>query len=340
MTDHPQNTREMYEEQERRYHTKQLKRTIRRRGTGIGFAVIGTTLCSLVLSLMFSALLRKAGMYDYFAAPDFGNLDPTVYYVQYGLLYLSAMVIPFAILALCFRLPLREIFYFEERLDRRVPPILLAGFGIAMAANLLVSYLVRALNIFGVDVDLTPMPFSSEPVDILLYGVILAVLPAFAEEFCYRGVVMGLLRPFGDGFAVIASASIFGAMHGNAVQIPFAFSVGLVLGFVTVKTGSMWPAMLLHFLNNGISFVQEVVQECANETVSGVFSYGSMLLAAVCGLIGMAWLLKKDPEFFVLQRRKSLLSEKEKFGWFICNIGMLGCLGYLAVEVVLQLKLL
>lgn len=64
-----------------------------------------------------------------------------------------------------------------------------------------------------------------------------------------RGLVLRLLQPYGKRFAIVLSALLFGLFHGNVVQIPFAFLVGLVLGYVTVEYSVVW-AMVLHIINN------------------------------------------------------------------------------------------
>ena len=74
-----------------------------------------------------------------------------------------------------------------------------------------------------------------------------AIVPAVFEEFAFRGVVLNKLRKFGDSYAIIMSAVLFGLMHGNLSQIPFAFILGLVIGFIAVKTNSIIPGILIHF---------------------------------------------------------------------------------------------
>lgn len=81
---------------------------------------------------------------------------------------------------------------------------------------------------------------------LLLYGAVLA--PVF-EEILFRGLILRMLQPAGKKFAIFASAYFFGVFHGNVVQTPFAFLVGLVLGYVTVEY-SLWWAIVLHLINN------------------------------------------------------------------------------------------
>lgn len=90
-------------------------------------------------------------------------------------------------------------------------------------------------------------------IELLLNVLYVAAIPALVEEFAFRGVTLGLLRPYGDSFAIITSSVLFALMHGNFIQIPFAFFVGLVLAYAVVRTGSMVPAILIHFINNAMS---------------------------------------------------------------------------------------
>ena len=58
------------------------------------------------------------------------------------------------------------------------------------------------------------------------------------------------LRKHGDRFAIVVSAVLFAALHGNMVQIPFAFIAGLALGYFAIITNSIWTSVAIHCLNN------------------------------------------------------------------------------------------
>lgn len=89
-------------------------------------------------------------------------------------------------------------------------------------------------------------------VSSFLYVVIVGPI---VEELVYRGGILMGLRRFGDRFAVITSAVIFGLMHGNIPQIIFAILAGLVLGYICVKTNTLRYAILVHILNNFIAIM-------------------------------------------------------------------------------------
>jgi membrane protease YdiL (CAAX protease family) len=58
--------------------------------------------------------------------------------------------------------------------------------------------------------------------------IYICFLGPIAEELLFRGIVLRTLRPWGKQAAILISALVFGLFHGNVVQIPFAFAVGVI----------------------------------------------------------------------------------------------------------------
>ncbi|MBQ7800726.1 MAG: CPBP family intramembrane metalloprotease [Oscillospiraceae bacterium] len=75
------------------------------------------------------------------------------------------------------------------------------------------------------------------------------ILAPIAEELLFRGLIQKSLAPYGKKFAIFCSAFTFGIFHGNLLQSPYAFLVGLVLGYVAGEYSIAW-AMVLHMINN------------------------------------------------------------------------------------------
>lgn len=76
-----------------------------------------------------------------------------------------------------------------------------------------------------------------------------AVFAPVGEELIYRGLVMPQFQRYGKVFAIVTSALLFGVMHANLFQMPFAFLTGLVLGYTAAEFSLRW-SILLHLLNN------------------------------------------------------------------------------------------
>ncbi len=70
------------------------------------------------------------------------------------------------------------------------------------------------------------------------------------EEWLFRGAILNRLRPYGDSFAIAASAILFALMHNSLPQLFLALGVGSVLGWLAVRTGNLRTGILLHMLVN------------------------------------------------------------------------------------------
>ncbi len=194
-------------------------------------------------------------------------------------------------------------------------PLVLIGIGFCAFANMATGIASSIFEGFGINYE---VDFGENPQGVL--GIILsilatAVVPALVEEFACRGILMGALRKFGDGFAVLTTAIMFGLMHGNFQQIPFAFMVGLILGYVAVKCNSIWPAVLIHFYNNLSSVIFDYVFDGMAVQLQNVIYTVYLVICLLVGLIGVL-LLSKNVEIFKFSTSDTEASEKQKYKWF------------------------
>lgn len=98
------------------------------------------------------------------------------------------------------------------------------------------------------------------PIQLLLQSAplwqalcVIAVLPAICEELAFRGFLLsGFRKSLGDWPAIVVSSLFFGVTHGMLQQSIFATLVGLVIGVIAVRTGSLLPAIAFHMTNNAL----------------------------------------------------------------------------------------
>jgi sodium transport system permease protein len=84
--------------------------------------------------------------------------------------------------------------------------------------------------------------------------LVMAIAPAIVEEFAFRGFILSGLQSLGSNAkAVVISSVLFGAAHSILQQSIVAFFVGLVLGYVAVRAGSLVPCIIYHAVHNGVS---------------------------------------------------------------------------------------
>ncbi len=97
--------------------------------------------------------------------------------------------------------------------------------------------------------------------------LLLAVLPAVCEEVAFRGYILtGLERGGSPTFAVAASALMFGMMHLILQQSLAASILGLILGLIALRSGSLFPGMLFHATNNALALT---LANVANQETPG-----------------------------------------------------------------------
>ncbi len=159
--------------------------------------------------------------------------------------------------------------------------------GFSLGAITLAAYLnYYIVNAFLDYSDFTQEYFWSVELDhtyqMVIYFAYSAIIPAFVEELLFRGTICRSLTVYGKGTAVVASAVLFALMHSNIEQLLYTFIAGLLLGWVYVETKSLAFPILLHFLNNGISALGDIIYEaCETSVYNAYISYSDMLIWTV-----------------------------------------------------------
>lgn len=117
-------------------------------------------------------------------------------------------------------------------------------------------------------------------------GIIAIVIMApIVEELLFRGAIEGYLlrkwkHPAG---AIVFSSLVFGLVHGNWVQAPFAFVIGLALGWMYYRTGSLLPGILMHFVNNSTAVLGFLITDNPEATMVSEYGPQGAVWMAVAG---------------------------------------------------------
>ncbi len=86
--------------------------------------------------------------------------------------------------------------------------------------------------------------------------LVIGLLAPLAEEIVFRGAILrDLLTKMKPWMAIAISALLFSLVHMNPVQMPFAFLIGILLGWMYWRTGSILPSMAYHWANNSIAYI-------------------------------------------------------------------------------------
>ena len=86
------------------------------------------------------------------------------------------------------------------------------------------------------------------------FGVlfVIAVLPAIFEEIFFRGILLKGLKGFGEVSAILICGALFSLYHKNPAQTAYQFVCGVAFALVAIRSGSILPTIVSHFLNNAL----------------------------------------------------------------------------------------
>lgn len=207
------------------------------------YSIIG-----LVLVAVF--LLSQGGMYLIYFLTDgnisslFGGLfteNDAYILLSGGIMYLFA--IPIGLLLLHF-LPSTQPQ--KERLGSQFFQWLLICFPIISAGSLIGNLLSFLLS-FGKASNPTD---SLSGISIGVQFVCVVVLAPIFEELLFRRAIIRHCVRYGEKTAILFSATAFALFHGNLYQFFYAFGIGLLFGYIYVRTGKVIYTVFLHAIIN------------------------------------------------------------------------------------------
>jgi hypothetical protein len=136
------------------------------------------------------------------------------------------------------------------------------GYIVTPIGALAVGFLFAAIiNLAGIHPEGTLKVFSDairklSPAGVVAAVLIIGVMPAFAEEFLFRGYTQTrLVQRWGRWVAISITALLFGIMHMDPLQGTFAVGFGFYIGYLAEKSGSIRPGMVCHAINNSAQVV-------------------------------------------------------------------------------------
>lgn len=242
--------------------------------------------------------------------------EPAAMQVMQILLSSLMFTVPFILLFKANNQRISDLVPLKKPLGNKTA-IFFIGLSVCAFANIANSFCGQLFESIGIDYN---VDYGDNPrgfFGFLLSLIATAVVPPLVEEFACRGIILGSLRKFGDGFAVLVSAILFGLMHGNFDQMPFAFMVGLALGFIVVKTDSLWIAVAVHAANNFISVAFEYLLAGLPQNAQNLIYSLYLMAALILGVIGAV--LLSDREGFNFKKSDTESSLKQKIKWFFTS---------------------
>lgn len=184
------------------------------------------------------------------------------------------------------------------------PLIYLVAIGIGISLHFLIRSVSVLWQSIAIVMGYTPTnsvgTIYSGP-EVFIMGLLCtAVMPAVCEEITYRGLGLQMLSSVKNEKAVIViMGALFGLGHQFILQTGYAFVAGMVFAYLALKTRSIVPGMIIHFINNALSEISGYCEQQNNayhvfETGLNELlfrSYGTVILTlAVSAVVTVALL--------------------------------------------------
>lgn len=142
------------------------------------------------------------------------------------------------------------------------------------------------------------MVITNSPTQFFLNLVVIALLPAIAEEFFFRGVLQNFARQcfYNPHIAIWFTAIVFSGIHGQFYGFIPRVVLGALFGYLYLYSGNIWVVVIAHFVNNGLALLGFVLSDIYKNVA--IFNedyqfplYGSIIsVVATLGLI--LWMSK------------------------------------------------
>ena len=114
--------------------------------------------------------------------------------------------------------------------------------------------------------------------------IIVCLMAPVLEEVVFRGAILNALRKWltSDTAAILLSSLLFALLHFNPAQMPHAFLIGILLAWLCLRTGSILPAIVFHWVNNITAFtIAQIAPEWQDKTLTELFHSSTPLIIAV-----------------------------------------------------------
>lgn len=221
--------------------------------------------------------------------------------------------------------------------------------------GLILTNIISLIKGSAVANDILDIASSTNPWTNLLLMVICAPI---AEELLFRKLLIDRTVKYGEGCAIFFSGLFFGLFHGNLNQFAYAFTMGLLLGFIYVKTRNIIYTILIHMVTNFMSSVLAMTllkstgyMELANGTYSSpedMMPYimerlpqWLMLITYMLAIIGMTiagivlWIVKAKK--FTCNPGEITVPKGKRFSTYMLNVGMILFCTIWLLRIILQL---
>ena len=253
-----------------------------------GIVFSGTIVGMVLISLVFSITL---GLISSLSDTPVGELQETDAYKYFSyLLYQIVYVGIIVAFAAIYKSRPRDFGYRKVKVRYLFIALALA-FGLLFSLNWVNGWFVELLSLLGYTAPESALPSAA---GAGFFGVLLvvAVLPALCEETIFRGIILDGVKDIGTVAACLLGGLLFSIFHQSPTQTIYQFICGAAFTLLAIRADSIWPAILIHFVNNAV-----IIFDYKFDFLSKVSSGGAIaiyVISAVCLAASLVYLIFFD----------------------------------------------
>ena len=286
--------------------------SVRRVYNIIGISLILLSVVDILFKYVLPYLLSKLGVdiyYDYFGGTIYGNewIIVLLNFIMAVLKRLFPLIYCYSIV----NMPVNVMFPMKvtnKPLFNTAVPVAFMVSGVAAAASGVYDVILGVLHINIVET----MYFPKETGPLILLLVVEIIVVPFMSEICARGVMLQLVRQFGDGFAIVSMAIVSSLISYNLFMFCYTFIVTTVIGYYTVRTDSVKTAIIMRICSVGFAYLLAAAERYLPQEIEGVVFMALMFAAVMIGLISLMTFIMKHGEKMSMPVSSRYLSTKKK----------------------------
>ncbi len=242
------------------YPDREEKKLIRKKYAKVALVII-------INIILFNYVLRwgfKAGvnLFTGYSFEDYELVNPVLYSYARIIIPIVSQIVAITVGIFLVKPNLKSLFNFNGFSFTTLIKIAIVGISVQTATSFVVVFVNFIMGLFGVTYNVEPIFTFNEPYQYTLFLYFyVCILGPIIEEVFYRGLLLQGLRKYNERFAIIITSLIFGLMHQNFNQFVLAATFGIVLSAVTLKSGSIFPAIFAHIIVNTSGVLTQVIAQ-------------------------------------------------------------------------------
>lgn len=250
------------------------------KGGGLAFSV--AVVLNVFVGLIASVIIGASGLTGTDAAKYLGYLTSSI-----------ALIATVLAMRFMFNQPLRKFATLKCN-----PKYILIGllliYGLLFSLNSLNGYLIKLFELMGYTPKSSTLPNLSGW-NLLPAILVIAVLPAVLEEFLFRGIILNNIEgEVGSVRTIFLVGFIFSLYHGSVEQTIYQFICGCLFALLAIRSRSITPVVLIHFINNAIILILYAVGALdanGNLIISQGGNIAITVTSAICLVGAVVWLI-------------------------------------------------